>query len=934
MIEKDIEYNLLDYCENNGISYNKDIKNSTQILNYMKTCLEKLNQEELEKTGEKTFSSHEFNFISNILSASKSTRESFKLLNDKLELKRDNGKTAYIRLIQPLQGDKNENEITSIRQVYVSCDEKHDKIFDVIILVNGIPTIHIENKNLDKDIEDAYKQLKRYKRIGCYKELFSNIQILVITNGNDTQYTVNNETITPISFKHWHDNKNNNISKLEKFAFFFLNKNNIIELLTRFSFIDRKEINGKIEENIIIANPHQINATKAILKELENKNEGYIYHNMGAGKTYTSYFVIKNLQRTGKYKKIIFCTDRIDLDNQTQSVFKKASLNAVYINDTNTLVKTLESPNTDIIISTMQKLNNAVKRMKIKNKNIKTAPIVLLFDECHRSQAGEMRKNIKKYFKDIKLIGFSGTPRTVENPDVSDSTTADYFGRCVHEYNMYTSIKNNTTLPLNLNRYAWLKGSNKLVNKTKLVKGIDTEEVYSSPQKIKAVCKEILKNYNKITLENKYSSILTTDKISTALTYFKTFKELTNKNPDFKYAVVFSWGKGEDLADKEEVDNKDIELLLEHYNNMFGTNFNINMPNAYRADIMNRLKSYKENNLDMVIVVNMFLTGFDAPRVNTIFVDRTMQAIDLMQAVQRTTRIADEDKVYGNIFFFRNNDKEFKKALRLYCGDGDLDGVIVREYQYILKDFKKALKILIEMGDPSEIALLTDEKKKLDFINRMRTVKIIFNNIKGNIDFKWNDLLDVPITKDDFDGYYGQFRKMFREFMEGKKNGAVSIIEDVDFEIKAKDPILLNYEYIKKYLTSIGKRKNLTEENKRKIRELSEELPKEEKELVENFIDSENPEDTFIKTKKNNTNTKFNNLKTVLKILNQEDIKKIIKIYIEQCQYDFSQEMDTNTRTEIRKIISSKKEVDNKTKRMILDIAANKIQEYCKETKN
>lgn len=933
MIEKDVEYNLLGYCEEvNGIIYNKEIKNVTQILNYMKVCLEKLNQKELEKTGEIIFSTNEFDFITDKLLTLKNSVESFKVLNDKLELKRDNGKIAYIKLIKPLQGDKNENNITSIRQVYVECNKEHKNIFDVVILVNGIPIIHIENKNIDKDIGDAYKQIKRYKRENCYSGLFSNIQILGITNDNDTQYAINNEIITPTSFKHWNDNKDNIISKLEKFAFFFLNKNNIIELLTRFSFIDRKEISGKIEENIIIANSHQINATKAILKELENKDEGYIYHNMGAGKTYTSYFVIKNLQRTGKYKKIIFCTDRIDLDNQTQSVFKNASLNAVYINDTDTLVKTLESPNTDIIISTMQKLNNAVKR--IKNKSIRTDSIALLFDECHRSQAGYMRKNIRKYFKNIKLIGFSGTPRTIENPDIADNTTTDYFGRCVHKYNMYTSIKNNTTLPLNLNRYAWIKGSKKLVNKTKLVKGINTEEVYDSPQKIKAVCKEILQNYKQITLEKKYSSILTVDKISTALTYFKTFKELENENSDFKYAVVFSWGKGEDLADKEEVDNKDIELLLKHYNDMFKTNFNINMPNAYRADIMNRLKSYEENNLDMVIVVNMLLTGFDAPRVNTILIDRTMQAIDLMQAVQRTTRIADEDKVYGNIFFFRNNDKELKKALRLYCGDGNLDGVIVKEYQYILKDFKNALKILIEMGDPSKIALLTDEKKKLDFINRMRAVKIIFNSIKGNVDFKWDDLQDVPITRDEFDGYYGQFRRMFREFMEGKKKGAVSIIEDVDFEIKAKDPILLNYEYIKKYLINIGKRKNLTEENKRKIKELAEGLPKAEKELVENFIDSENPDNTFLKTEKNNINAKFNKLKTELKILSQKDIEKIIKIYIEQCQYDFSQEMDTNTRAEIRNIISNKEDADSLIKRTIFDMAPIKIQEYCKETKN
>ena len=926
MLEKHVEYSLLQYCEDdNKILYNPNINNTRKIKSYMKECLEKLNNEKLRKTGNEYFSDNEFKIIIDKIEKSQSPVEFAKILNDKIEIKRDNGNIVYIKLIAPLKGDKNKNDIISINQVYINCTKEHDNRFDVVILVNGIPLIQIENKKPDQDVYDACTQLKRYQKEGCYKGIFSAIQIIGITNYNDTLYTINNEELSKESFKHWRDLKEIEISELEKFAFFFLNKNNIIKLFTEYSLLNSKEIEGKIEEKLLFAKPHQIHAADAIIKELEISNGCYIYHNMGAGKTYTAYFTIKKLKKTGKYSKIIFCTDRIDLDNQTKSVFKNAALNAAYINDTNTLIKELDNPASNIIITTMQKLNNASKKAKDKDNE----SIVILFDECHRSQSGSMQKNILDTYKNAKIVGFSGTPRTVENPDISDKTTFDRFGRCVHEYNMKTSVVNNTTLPLNIYGYKWVEAKEEISDKDKLVKGIKIDEIFESSDKVEKICKEIISKYKTFTIEKKYSSILTTDTISTALTYFKTFIKL---KPNLKFAIVFSWGKNKDLADKEIVNNDDIEYLLKHYNNTFKTNFTIDTPNEYRIDIMNRLKSYSNtDNLDMVIVVDMLLTGFDAPRLNTIFIDKSMQAIDLMQSMQRTVRLAEDDKVYGNVIFFRNNTFELEKALRLYCGGGNFNEVIARKYEEVLRDLKDAFKKLIKIGTPSEIALIKDLKKKNEFVQKMRMVKNYFNEIKGEISFKWDDLKDVPITEDDFQGYEGQFKKAFREILDniGKEN--VSVLNDINFDIKQYAPIKIDEEYIKNMAINKNKDENTSKNIKKTNKDLPEKAAKEKGKYLLNFIKSQNNKISAHKQKEKDK--KFNKLKEELKILTKEEIEKIISIYTKQCQYDFSTEMDTITRDVLREIIASKKECDKTIQREIFTIAPRKIQEYCKEVK-
>lgn len=680
--EYEVENLLIDRLE--SISYNYiELKNYDEVIDNFRTQLAKFNAKKLEEKGhDASFSDAEFNRVM-IHVDNQSVYESAKILRDKYVLELDNGETVYIDFFSS-DTDRNIYQVT--HQVTMDKSHKDDVVYknryDVTVLINGLPLVQIELKRPGVEINEAINQINRYRKFS-FKGLFRYLQLFVVSNSVQTKYFCNenemmngqyNPILKSLVF-FWTDEKNTRINDLNTFTGEFFRKAAITELIDKYMVIKTTE------PVLMVMRPYQIYAVKAAKKRvLEANQDGYVFACTGSGKTLTSFKLAQLLRDEPSVDLVVFLIDRKDLDDQTVDEYNSFEKDCVDNTDsTYVLINMLKSSAKKMIVTTIQKMANAVKNPKYASVMdvYKDKKVVFIIDECHRSQFGKMHGQIQKHFERANYIGFTGTPIFEKNKGADGRTTADVFhagdklDSCLHKYMIKDAIADGNVLRFSVEYQRTIYARNMAV------KGIDPEQLddpeyckrhnidmkslYHDDERIANIAKHIVEHHEQhVHPQGKdiYTALFAVDSIPTLGKYYDEFKKLNAEAPadkELKVAAIFSYQANEDMDDGADEHSQELlDRCMQDYNALYGTAFTLDTFDAYRKDIAKRLKQKDLPQVDILLVVNMFLTGFDAKPLNTLYLDKNLIWHSLVQAYSRTNRVDKATKQFGQIVSYRN----------------------------------------------------------------------------------------------------------------------------------------------------------------------------------------------------------------------------------------------------------------------------------------
>lgn len=864
--EAALEGEFIKQIQSQGYDY-INIDNEDTLISNLRIQLEKLNDYH--------FSDEEWKrFFNEILASSNDgiVEKTRKIQQDHVQiLRKDDGLSKNIYLID--KKNIHNNSLQVINQ-YTAEDGRYKNRYDVTILVNGLPLVHVELKRRGVEIREAFNQIERYQRdsfwSGC--GLFQYVQIFVISNGTNTKYYSNTTRASHISelnesgkmrskktsnsfefTSYWADGKNKPIRDLVDFTRTFFAKHTILNILTKFCVFTSDDL-------LLVMRPYQIVATERILQRIEIANNykkmgtveagGYIWHTTGSGKTLTSFKTAQLATNLPYIDKVLFVVDRNDLDYQTMKEYDKFEKGAANSNaSTKILQKQLSDPNARIIITTIQKLGVFIK--KNSEHEIYNKHVVLIFDECHRSQFGELHTAITKAFRNYHLFGFTGTPifttnvSSTKNPKLR--TTQDAFGDRLHSYTIVNAINDGNVLPFLIDYISTIKAADDISDSE--VIGIDTEKIMSAPERISMITSYILEHFDQKTKRsstykykgrnvNGFNSIFAVSSIPMAISYYKEFKkqiEITGK--DLKIATIYTFSpngeeidgtifEGEMNVDKLDSSQRDfLERAIKDYNNIFRTNFDTSSDSFenYYKDISERMKNRE---LDLLIVVNMFLTGFDATTLNTLWVDKNLRYHGLIQAFSRTNRILNSVKSFGNIICFRKLRKATNDAIALFGDENATGTVLLKTYEeyyngYVddngvkvvgYKDIVERLLREFPLGEE-----IIGEENAKDFIKLFGSFLRLTNILSAFDTFEGNEILSERELQD----YRSIYLDMYRDIKLVRKGNKENITPDIIFEIELVKQTEINIDYIltmvKKYHDSNCKDKEILVDVERAI---------------------------------------------------------------------------------------------------------------------
>lgn len=868
-----------------------------------------------EKLNNTPFTDKEFNRILIHLEG-KSIYNSSKLFRDKFVLEREDGTEVYLEFFNSKNWTKNKFQVTN----QVTMINKYTNRYDVTILINGLPLVQVELKRRGLDLKEAFNQIERYRR-HSYKGLYRYIQCFVITNGVDTKYFSNSDK--PLNFNFtffWSDEKNNRISNLSKFTESFFERHMLNNIIGKYMVI------SDADKNLMIMRPYQVYAVEALTKRaLETNNNGYIWHTTGSGKTLTSFKASQLLSNEEKIKKVFFLIDRKDLDSQTVEEFNKFEADCVDTTDNvGTLIKQVEDINSRLIVTTIQKLARLLKSEKYAHRmdKYREEKVIFIIDECHRSQFGEMHTAINKHFVNAQYFGFTGTPRLVENRSQDGRTTADLFDTCLHHYLIKDAINDNNVLGFSVEYIKTFDGDFDENDETK-VSAIDKEEVFHAQDRIAMVSQHIIDNHNAKTANKKFTSLFTVDSIPLLIKYYDTFKKLDH---DLKIAAVFTFQDNEDLSGKDEHSRESLERMIEDYNKMFpskdNTKFSTDTFQAYFKDLSKKIKNAE---VDIVLVVNMFLTGFDSKPLNTLYVDRNLNYHGLVQAFSRTNRILDDTKPYGNIVCYRNLKKNTDEAICLFSQTENTDVVLMESYDHYLELFKDRLDELYKVAPTIDyVDSIQSEEEKKNFILAFRELSKQLIKLKTFTDFEFDEKA-IGISHQEYEDYKSKYFRIYDEFKKtaGEKE---SILLNIDFAIELMAVDKINVDYIMNLIRDIDfsdeeKRKADIEKIKRLLDSADNENLRLKADLIRAFLDEVVPKankdssmddlfNEFVEEKRVEEITKFSE--------EVEVEREKVKDYI--TEYEYSGTIDS---AEIKDVIKGgllkKKKLSEKIKHFIMD---------------
>jgi len=769
-----------------------------------------------------------------------------KLLREIQYFQREDGTPLHYTLINNKEWCKNDFEIIS--QLRINTENSHQR-YDIILLINGLPVVQIELKKNDISPRKAMQQIVDYKNEagnGYGNSLLCYMQLFIVSNKTNTYYFANNnnqhfafnadEQFLPIY--QLADEKNKKITLLDLFAEKFLTKCTLGEMLSKYMVLVQSE------QKLLIMRPYQIYAVKAIVDCIkENRGNGYIWHTTGSGKTLTSFKASTLLKDNPDIEKCLFVVDRKDLDRQTREEFNKFQEGSVEENtNTETLVRRLLSTDyaDKVIVCTIQKLGLALDGTNTRNykerlEPLKNKRIVFIFDECHRSQFGENHKAIKEFFPNAQLFGFTGTPifdknatyQIREGEEASYKTTEDIFQKRLHAYTITHAIEDRNVLKFHID---YFKG-----------KGTQNPKP-GEPIAQQAVVEAILDKHSAATNFGRFNAILATASINNAIEYYQLFKEIQKKkqaeNPDYvplNIACVFSPpAEGnkdiqqiqEDLAQEKE-DNKQnpeekkeaLKTIIDDYNKQFGTSHIINEFDLYYQDVQRRIKDHKysnkdyphKNKIDITIVVDMLLTGFDSKYLNTLYVDKNLKYHGLIQAFSRTNRVLNDTKPYGNILDFRSQQEAVNQAIALFSGEDDAKSkeiwlvdpapVVIDKYQKAVEAlgvFMQQQNLFIE---PQEVYNLKGDGARISFVKNFKEVQRLKTQLDQYTDINEEQKTTIeailPTEKlQEFRSSYIETAKQLREIQQKNGDNTPPEIQQLDFEFVLFASAVIDYDYI------------------------------------------------------------------------------------------------------------------------------------------
>lgn len=882
--EAELERDFIKRLVEQGYEY-LIIKNEQDLIDNLRTQLEKLN--------DYTFFDKEWNdFYSSVIANGNEgiLEKTRKIQEDYLQnLILDNGYVKNIKLID--KTNIHNNHLQVINQ-YEEYDGNHDTRYDVTILVNGLPLVHIELKKRGNAIREAFNQINRYQRESFWagSGLYQYVQLFVISNGTHTKYYSNTTRFQHIkdqmeknaskkkktsnSFEftsHWADEKNRTIPDLVDFTKTFFAKNSLLNILTRYCVFTSENL-------LLVMRPYQIAATEKILNRITISTNlkktgkieagGYIWHTTGSGKTLTSFKTAQLAQGLKDIEKVLFVVDRKDLDYQTMKEYDRFEKGAANSNtSTKVLQKQMEDSNAKIIITTIQKLDNFIS--KNKEHEVYKKHVVMIFDECHRSQFGGMHKAITKHFKNYHIFGFTGTPIFASNSNTSNDpnmrTTAQVFGgepdedgnkvKPLHAYTIVDAIHDGNVLPFRIDYIDTIKNPESLYDKQ--VKAIDREKALLDPKRISQITKYILMHFEQKTYRNQnrsfydhkvitnvdkmaksknntveekklttkvngFNSIFAVASIPAAIAYYNEFKKQMDETAHrLNIATIFSFSQNEedpdDILQDENFDTSGLDQTsrdfldsaIEDYNKQFNVSYDTSadkFPNYYK-DVSLRMKNRE---IDLLIVVNMFLTGFDATTLNTLWVDKNLKDHGLIQAFSRTNRILNSVKTFGNIVCFRNLETATNDALALF-GDKNASGMVIlktyNEYMNGYEDDKgrhvDGYKELIEKlanDFPIGCDIIGEDAQK-EFIKLFGRILRLRNILRCFDDFE----NDNSILVRDLQDYQSIYIDLYQNYAKKSDVEKERINDDIVFEIELIKQVEVNIDYILMLVTQYHK---------------------------------------------------------------------------------------------------------------------------------
>ncbi|BDD13036.1 type I restriction endonuclease (plasmid) [Fulvitalea axinellae] len=831
---------------------------------------------QLEAHNKTSFSDTEFAQIQNTLAKGSSVFEKSKALRTKQEYVRDDGTTAYYHFLDTDHWCRNRFQVVQ----QVTMEGKYKNRYDVTLLINGLPLVQIELKRRGLELKEAFNQTGRYQKhsYGAGMGLFQYIQIFVISNGVNTKYYANNRKQSFKQTFFWSDKENQPKKELlDDFTPAFLEPCHLAKMVCKYIVLNQTD---KI---LMVLRPYQYYAVEAIVDKVKNSNKnGYIWHTTGSGKTLTSFKASQIIRDMPEVDKVVFVVDRRDLDYQTIREFDAFSPGCVEANERTRDLVDKFGDDTKLIVTTLQKLNNAVtRRYKNRMEARASQSVVFIFDECHRSQFGDTHKTICEFFPKHQMFGFTGTPIFAENAAknrLGKRTTKDLFGEALHKYVITDAIRDENVLRFSVEYIGRYRKKSSATLLDIEVEDIDRKELMDSPKRLEKIVDYIIANHPRKTYGSNavarlqpcdssaskapalpqtknqkpnFTGMFCVSNVETLIKYYEFFQEKKNQGlHKLTIGTIFSYQPNEadqdadGYFDNEEVTPHSREKLDEfigHYNSRFNTKYSTKDPETFQNYYKDLSKRVKNREIDILLVVNMFLTGFDSKPLNTLYVDKNLKHHGLIQAYSRTNRILNEKKSQGNIVVFRNLKEATDKAITLFSNKDAVEEILMEPFENYLDYFEEAYRKLLSIAPTVDaVDRLPSEKEELDFIQAFRKLMRLKNTMRTFAEFEWEQL---AMDEQTFEDYKSKYLDLYDKARQPKEK--VSVLDDVDFELELIHRDQINVAYILRLLAELkNEPQGESEEKKKAILDLigGEATLRSKRELIEKFIEENLPQ--------------------------------------------------------------------------------------------
>lgn len=872
--QKELELEALLIQQLETLGYERvQLRNEKTLLENLKRKIQQLNK------IENPFSDSEWKQIWHYLSNETTVFKKAELLRNRCPVKFDDGSVRHVHFISE---DVQENSFQVSNQVVADHRDLNGRTsrFDVTLLINGFPLVQIEIKKSGVELKKAFEQTLEYAKT-AYKSgegLFGFIQFFVISNGVNCLYYANGTQSIEFAFP-WTDENNKKVNDLGKFTNTFLDPQHLTKMLMQYIVMHQST------QSLMILRPYQIYAVEKIIEHVKTSSDNaYIWHTTGSGKTLTSFKASQLLIKQPEIQRVIFVVDRKDLDGQTAEEFNKFRENSVdSTTNTANLVKQLRSLDNRLVVTTIQKLNNAISNDRYENEMafLKDQKVIFIFDECHRSQFGETHQKIKKFFKNAQMFGFTGTPIFEKNGhSVSGEkfTTKYLFPKLLHKYVIVDAINDGNVLPFNIDYLGRFVHKNPEAQEEK-IESIDKRELFENERRIEKIVREVIATHASKTNQREFNAMFCVSSVPALIQYYDKFEkvqtellEKAQQNNELyqplNIATIFSYAQSsaqqasevdDDFIAEEEVDapkqvdefaEKKLTQYIANYNQNFNTNYSLGSGfYDYYQNISSRVKAYgtdknKGKEIDILLVVNMFLTGFDSKRLNTLYVDKNLKHHGLIQAFSRTNRVYGQTKPFGNIVCFRNLKQATDDALIMFSDKEAKNVVVVSPYEQVIQLYESAVNNLLNITPTCQsVDNLYGESEKESFVYAFRDVMRLNNRLKMYSEY---DQDATSFTKQDFENYSSKYKDLaFSYQMRPNLAERTSVLDEVDFQLDLLFSDRVNVDYILKLLNLIINSKNQEQKDSR-VKQLKDLLNNnislyDKRDLIEKFINEQIP---------------------------------------------------------------------------------------------